>query len=244
MGVKFVSGPRGTMTGLHLDGSGALDGIQVASGDMLRADRYILTTGAASPQVLPELANQLWSKCWSLAHVELTDEECAQWKGIPVISNFELGFCFEPDPETSEYSREWVYLWRIRCNTRQGGSRSVTTRLATNIGPAHVLPMGALHPASPYRDTPALILKMASLRRPRQPSSDLSMPSCRNSQDCLSSMHACAGAPTLRMHIGSLTNILSTSPSYWQQAIPAMLSRCFRSLGITSRMPWKAVREV
>ncbi|OLN87297.1 L-saccharopine oxidase 3 [Colletotrichum chlorophyti] len=100
MGVRFVSGPRGTMTGLHLDKSGELDGVKVASGDILRAERYILCTGAASPEVLPELSQLLWTKCWSLAHIELTDEEVAQWRGIPVIDNFELGFTFEPDLET------------------------------------------------------------------------------------------------------------------------------------------------
>ncbi|TQN64484.1 L-saccharopine oxidase [Colletotrichum shisoi] len=100
MGVRFVSGPGGTMVGLKVDGSGKLDGISVASGDIARADRYILCTGAASPEVLPELSREMWTKCWSLAHVELSDEEVAQWKGIPVVDNFELGFTFEPDPET------------------------------------------------------------------------------------------------------------------------------------------------
>ncbi|KAK2002549.1 FAD dependent oxidoreductase [Colletotrichum falcatum] len=100
MGVDFVSGPEGTMTGLSLDGSGSLVGIQIASGGVVRADRYILCTGAASPAVLPELSREMWTKCWSLAHIELTDEEIAQWKGIPVVDNFELGFTFEPDPET------------------------------------------------------------------------------------------------------------------------------------------------
>ncbi|KAM0346296.1 hypothetical protein ACHAPU_005726 [Fusarium lateritium] len=100
MGVKFVSGDVGTMTGLNLDASGSLTGIGVASGEILRADHYILSTGAASPQLLPELSKQLWSKCWTLAHIQLTDEEAEEWKGIPVIVNFELGFMFEPDLDT------------------------------------------------------------------------------------------------------------------------------------------------
>ncbi|KAF3396712.1 L-saccharopine oxidase [Talaromyces pinophilus] len=73
----------------------------IASGDTIKADRYILSTGAASPGLLPDiLSAQLWSKCWTLAHVELSAEEIEQWKGIPVIDNMELGFTFEPDPET------------------------------------------------------------------------------------------------------------------------------------------------
>ncbi|KAH6890280.1 FAD dependent oxidoreductase [Thelonectria olida] len=100
LGAKFISGSRGTMTGLQVNSEGELLGIRVASGDVLCADQYILSTGAASPQVVPELSQQLWSKCWTLAHIELTEEEIIQWKGVPVIDHFELGFMFEPDPET------------------------------------------------------------------------------------------------------------------------------------------------
>lgn len=102
LGVRFISGPQGTMTGLSIDAQGCFTGIKVASGDIIRADQYVLSTGAASPEVLPELSEQLWSKCWTLSHIELTEEEVAEWKGIPVIDHFELGFTFEPDPETSE----------------------------------------------------------------------------------------------------------------------------------------------
>lgn len=102
MGVNFVSGPDGTMTGLKLDDSGSMTGIRVASGSVLQADHYILSAGAASPQLLPELSKQLWSKCWTLGHIQLTDEEAAEWKGVPVIDHFELGFMFEPDPDTSK----------------------------------------------------------------------------------------------------------------------------------------------
>ncbi|KAL7756019.1 hypothetical protein ACKLNR_013012 [Fusarium oxysporum f. sp. zingiberi] len=100
MGVKFISGLGGTMTGLELDASGSFTGIRVASGGVLHADHYILSTGAASPQLLPELSQQLWSKCWTLGHIQLTDAEAAEWKGVPVIDNYELGFMFEPDPDT------------------------------------------------------------------------------------------------------------------------------------------------
>ncbi|KAK2474540.1 hypothetical protein H9L39_14500 [Fusarium oxysporum f. sp. albedinis] len=100
MGVKFVSGLSGTMTGLELDASDSFTGIRVASGEVLHADHYILSTGAASPQLLPELSQQLWSKCWTLGHIQLTDKEAAEWKGVPVIDNYELGFMFEPDPDT------------------------------------------------------------------------------------------------------------------------------------------------
>ncbi|GAB7356172.1 hypothetical protein MBLNU459_g6763t1 [Dothideomycetes sp. NU459] len=110
LGVKFVSGPQGTMTSLQSTRN-KLDGIEVASGDVLKADRYILCTGAASPALLPELSTQLWSKCWTLAHIELTEGEFEQFRGMPVVDNHELGFTFEPDPETR---------WMKICNAFPG----------------------------------------------------------------------------------------------------------------------------
>lgn len=52
-----------------------------------------------------------WSKCWTLAHIELTEEEVKVFKGIPVVDNHELGFTFEPDPETR---------WMKICNAFPG----------------------------------------------------------------------------------------------------------------------------
>lgn len=91
--------------------SGQLAGIRVASGKTHTASRYILCTGAASPLLLPELSSKLWSKCWTLAHIELTPSELSKYRGMPVVDNHELGFTFEPDPETR--------LMKI-CNATQG----------------------------------------------------------------------------------------------------------------------------
>ncbi|KAF2139367.1 uncharacterized protein K452DRAFT_352615 [Aplosporella prunicola CBS 121167] len=110
LGVKFIGGPDGQMTKLESK-DGKVVGIRVASGKVHTASRYILCTGAASPQVLPELAPHLWSKCWTLGHLELNDEELALFKGCPVVDNRELGFFFEPDPET-----RWLKI----CNEFQG----------------------------------------------------------------------------------------------------------------------------
>ncbi|KAK7561914.1 FAD dependent oxidoreductase [Phyllosticta citricarpa] len=101
LGVKFIGGPSGQMTGLSLSPSGSLLGIKVASGAIHSASHYILCTGAASPALLPSLlAPHLWSKCWTLGHIECSDDELAAFAGCPVVDNRELGFFFEPDPET------------------------------------------------------------------------------------------------------------------------------------------------
>jgi sarcosine oxidase/L-pipecolate oxidase len=110
LGVKFISGADGTMTGLQVS-DGKLTGINVASGKLQTASQYILCTGANSPALLPELGTHLWSKCWTLAHIELTKDEVKEYKDMPVVDNHELGFFFEPDIKTR----------RIKiCNATQG----------------------------------------------------------------------------------------------------------------------------
>jgi sarcosine oxidase/L-pipecolate oxidase len=86
------------MVSLETIGS-KVTGVKVKSGDVYTADRYILSTGAASPALLPELSTQLWSKCWTYGLLELTEEEAAQFKDMPVVLNHELGFFFEPSTE-------------------------------------------------------------------------------------------------------------------------------------------------
>jgi sarcosine oxidase/L-pipecolate oxidase len=54
MGVKFISGAAGEMISLVTTDS-KVTGVKVKSGDVYTADRYILSTGAASPALLPEL---------------------------------------------------------------------------------------------------------------------------------------------------------------------------------------------
>ncbi|KAE8448732.1 hypothetical protein EG329_008947 [Mollisiaceae sp. DMI_Dod_QoI] len=110
LGVKFISGLDGTMTSLQVSHR-KLTGINVASGKTLTANQYILCTGAASPALLPELSTQLWSKCWTLAHIALTEEEALEYQNMPVVDNHELGFFFEPDAKT-----RWIKI----CNATQG----------------------------------------------------------------------------------------------------------------------------
>lgn len=160
-GVKFVSGPDGTMTGLELDDSGSMTGIRVVSGDVLKADHYILSTGAASPQLLPELSKQLWSKCWTLGHIQLTDEEAVEWKGVPVIDHYELGFMFEPDPDTSKLTSPRNSPV-IRLTQEQNLSRSVIIILDTKTERGPSSTKQATPPTTQSHDTPVTIQKTAS----------------------------------------------------------------------------------
>ena len=64
------------------------------------ADIVILTLGGAIGQTLPSVGRQILAKAWALAHIQLTPEEAARLKGIPVTFMRDLGFFFEPEPGT------------------------------------------------------------------------------------------------------------------------------------------------
>jgi hypothetical protein len=53
------------------------------------ADRVILATGAWSPSLI-DLEGQCTSKCWIIGHLQLTPEEAAPLKGIPVVYHDEI----------------------------------------------------------------------------------------------------------------------------------------------------------
>lgn len=52
--------------------------------------------GAWSP-ALVDLEGQCCSKAWVYAHIQLSKEEAAEYKGVPVVYNGDIGFFFEPN---------------------------------------------------------------------------------------------------------------------------------------------------
>lgn len=90
LGVRFAHGPSATMRSLLLDDKGEAKGIMAEDGTEWEADRIVLCTGAWSDSLI-DTENQLEARCWTLAHLQLTPEECAEFKGIPVVLNLEEG---------------------------------------------------------------------------------------------------------------------------------------------------------
>lgn len=37
------------------------------------------------------------AQCWVIAHIQVTPEEAAQYKGVPVVYDGDYGFFFEPN---------------------------------------------------------------------------------------------------------------------------------------------------
>ncbi|THW95618.1 oxygen oxidoreductase [Aureobasidium pullulans] len=75
-------------------------GIRTADGKVHQAKTTIVAMGAHAASLVPSLGKFAMARCWSVAHVQLTKSECDLLRGIPTTNVRDLGFFFEPDPET------------------------------------------------------------------------------------------------------------------------------------------------
>lgn len=71
-----------------------------ADGKAHIAQTVICAIGAWASSLIPSLGKTIVARCWSVAHVQLNKEESDYLRGIPVTNVRDLGFFFEPDPET------------------------------------------------------------------------------------------------------------------------------------------------
>lgn len=105
MNVSFILGDAGYATRLlnqeGPDGQKVLEGVQTVDGKIHKADVTMLALGAHAATILPSFADQVEAKSWAVGHVQLTEEEAAAIKGIPVINCRDIGFLFEPDDDTN-----------------------------------------------------------------------------------------------------------------------------------------------
>ncbi|KAL3485762.1 FAD dependent oxidoreductase [Aspergillus germanicus] len=97
LGVKFVTGDEGAVERLVYSDSGDdVTGAQTADGRKHKADQVILCAGAGSDQLL-DFEKQLRPTAWTLAHIQMTEDERKLWKDLPVLFNVNSGFFIEPD---------------------------------------------------------------------------------------------------------------------------------------------------
>lgn len=105
-GAKFALGPqRGKSVELLYNtekpaSSRRCVGFRTADGRTHHTRHTILCLGANAATLIPAIGNFVVAKCWSVAHVQLTESECDYLRGIPVLNVRDLGFFFEPDPAT------------------------------------------------------------------------------------------------------------------------------------------------
>lgn len=96
LGVNFI---EDRAANLIFERDGACAGVETTGGSEIRAARIVLCAGASSVELL-DFHRQLMAKCWTLAHIAVSNDDneaAAGLKGHPLLLNLEKGFLFEPD---------------------------------------------------------------------------------------------------------------------------------------------------
>ncbi|RFU34084.1 hypothetical protein B7463_g2249, partial [Scytalidium lignicola] len=83
-------------------GTGRCTGARTKRGIEYKASTTIVALGANVARIIPYAATQVTARCWGVAHIQLSPEEAARLRGIPVINVRDIGFFFEPDLATNK----------------------------------------------------------------------------------------------------------------------------------------------
>jgi sarcosine oxidase / L-pipecolate oxidase len=100
LGVRFLTGESEGRVNRLLYSSIDVVGAQTADGRQHLADETILCAGANSDQLF-DFERQLRPTAWTLAHIQMTEEERNLWKDLPVLFNVNAGFFIVPTPPFS-----------------------------------------------------------------------------------------------------------------------------------------------
>lgn len=104
LGVRFVQGESaGRVAKLVYDNASSMQrcvGVSTADGKEHAVDLTICALGAHASSLIPSCGTFVQARCWSVAHVRLSEQEANFLRGIPTTNVRDLGFFFEPDPKT------------------------------------------------------------------------------------------------------------------------------------------------
>ncbi|KAH8807876.1 FAD dependent oxidoreductase [Xylogone sp. PMI_703] len=87
---------------LFTPGSSRCIGAKTKGGVEYKASTTIVSLGANVARIIPSAKTQVTARCWGVAHIQLSPEEAARLRGIPVVNVRDIGFFFEPDLATNK----------------------------------------------------------------------------------------------------------------------------------------------
>ncbi|KAJ3762470.1 FAD dependent oxidoreductase [Lentinula raphanica] len=99
LGAKLILGKRATRL-IREDGN--TEAVELDDGTIVEASLVVIAAGPWTPSILPELGYEYTSVATGqcVAMVQLSAEEAAQYRGVPVILDFGAAFyCFPPTDE-------------------------------------------------------------------------------------------------------------------------------------------------
>ncbi|KAH7165219.1 FAD dependent oxidoreductase [Dactylonectria macrodidyma] len=135
--VKFVLGAdEGQAETLIFDGARCI-GARTRCGRVHRARRTIVALGAHVARLVPSIAPQITAKAWSVAHLHLSPAQADSMMGTPVVNCRDLGFFFEPDPDTGLLK---LCAHRAGLTNYGRGETSVPPSSSSGLAPAGRIP--------------------------------------------------------------------------------------------------------
>ncbi|KAH8884068.1 FAD dependent oxidoreductase [Thozetella sp. PMI_491] len=101
LGITFLCGSGGTMTGYHADiTSGKVQAVRTKDGESVHGDLFIMATGAWTSRLVP-MYNSILATGQVVGFLKLTEAEVNRYKDLPIYINFSTGwFCFPPHEES------------------------------------------------------------------------------------------------------------------------------------------------
>ncbi|KAJ5615194.1 hypothetical protein N7537_000308 [Penicillium hordei] len=155
-GVNFGFGKSGTFKRPLFTADGiTCNGVETVDGTKYYADKVVLAAGAWSSTLI-DLEDQCVSKAWVFAHIQLTPEEVAKYKNIPVVYDGEYGFFFEPNEHgVIKVCDEFPGFSRFKLHQPYG---------AASPKPISVPRSHAKHPTDTYPDASEVTIRKAIAR--------------------------------------------------------------------------------
>ncbi|KAM0187306.1 hypothetical protein ACHAPI_011219 [Fusarium lateritium] len=100
LGVEFVAGESGTVTGFVRDPNkhNTVIGVRTVNKTIWKANKVILSVGSYSETLL-DFKNQLHAVGYPVTHIRMTEEQYQRYKDLPVVAITRRGYLFPPNED-------------------------------------------------------------------------------------------------------------------------------------------------
>ncbi|GJN85763.1 hypothetical protein PLIIFM63780_009337 [Purpureocillium lilacinum] len=136
LGVSFICGSTGTVTGLETDGTGGnITAARTRAGDVVQGDYFILAAGAWNSALVP-MYNSVLATGQVLAYVRLTEAEMQKYEKLPIYLNFSTGWFNFPPHKDTQLLKVAIHGWGYTRQPDENDGGAGATRSVQSTPPA------------------------------------------------------------------------------------------------------------
>lgn len=143
LGVSFVSGHAGTVTGFSTDAQGQITAVRTLKGTSIQGDRFVLAAGAWASSLVP-MHNSTLATGQVVGYIQLTESEMQKYEKLPIYANFTSGWFNFPPHKDTKMLKMAVHGWGY-------------TRMPDEKEEAVVRPEGSAPPFFPVHNRPNFV---------------------------------------------------------------------------------------